>query len=311
MRAKLRPVLLPLVLVLLAGGLAACGADSDTEAAAGGPKIVVGSFSPGAGGLSDAENEILARLYGTALEHAGATVSYRKVGNRESAVSALEKGEVDLVAEYLGGLVSLFEPSPPQGRHTPEALKAVQAAAAPRGLTVAEASHAEDGEVIAVTKAFAGENRLTTISNLKGLPGPFTLAGPPECATSGSCILGLRNTYGLNVGLTTGGPDDGGAEAKKALQDGTAQIGRLFSSDPAANKGGKFVILEDDALIHQPGNVVPLLRTVKATPAVLKVINKVSEELDTEKLAELNESTEKDGKSPAAAAEGFFSSEKV
>ena len=126
-----------------------------------------------------------------------------------------------------------------------------------------------------------------------------------------SCILGLRNTYGLNVGLTTGGPDDGGAEAKKALQDGTAQIGRLFSSDPAANKGGKFVILEDDALIHQPGNVVPLLRTVKATPAVLKVINKVSEELDTEKLAELNESTEKDGKSPAAAAEGFFSSEKV
>jgi len=285
--------------VLLAGGLAGCGADSDTEAAAGGPKIVVASLGPDSAGFSETENDVLAKLYGRALENAGVNVEYRlRFGSREAVVSALEKGEIDMVPEYLGGLLGYLDRSQTKGRPTPDALKALQAAAAPKSITVAEASPATDGEVFAVTKDLARDHGLKKISDLSGLPGPITLAAPTECATSETCILGLRSVYGLDVALTTTGPDPGGRAAKKAIQDGEAQVGRLFSSDPAVNKGGKYVLLEEDEVLQPPGNIVPVIRTVKATPAILKVVNEASKALTTAKLAALNEKTDKDRKAP-------------
>ncbi|MEO5680080.1 MAG: glycine betaine ABC transporter substrate-binding protein, partial [Acidimicrobiales bacterium] len=89
MRAKLPVIVVALVL------LAACGAQSDSTNAEGGTKVVVGSF-----GFS--ESEVLAQIYGTALKNAGANVEYRlKLGNREVVAPALEKGEIDMVPEYL------------------------------------------------------------------------------------------------------------------------------------------------------------------------------------------------------------------
>ena len=303
MRAKLPGVLV--ALVLLGGGVAACGDSSDTEEAAGGTKIVVGSF-----GFS--ESEVLAQIYGSALKSAGATVEYRlKLGNREVVAPALEKGEIDMVPEYLGNYLGFLDKSQTKGQPTPQALKALQTTAAAKGITVAEASSAANSDVIAVTKDFAAKNGLKTISDLKKLPAPIILAGPSECATRETCLLGLRSTYGLDVAFTTTGSDAGGPITKKTLDDGTAQIGRLFSSDPDTAKGGKYVVLEDDKVFQQPGNIVPVLLTDKATPALLEVLNKVSEALTTEKLAELNEKTDTDKEDPAAVAAEFVATEKL
>ncbi len=303
MRAKLPGVLV--ALVLLASGVAACGDSSDTEASAGGAKIVVGSF-----GFS--ESEVLAQIYGAALKSAGATVEYRlKLGNREVVAPALEKGEIDMVPEYLGNYLGFLDKTKTTGLTTPEAFSALKAAAAAKGLTVGEASEAEDSDVIAVTKDFASQNALKTVSDLKTLPGPITLAGPSECAIRETCLLGLRSKYGLDVAFTTTGNDAGGPITKQALQEGKAQIGRLFSSDPDAAKGGKYVVLEDDQVFQQPGNIVPVLRTTKATPRLLDVLNKVSKALTTEKLAELNEKTDKDKEDPAAVAAAFVATEKL
>lgn len=312
MRAKLRPVLVALLPVLLAGGLAGCGPDSDTETAAGGPKIVIASLDADSVGFSDTEDDVLAHLYGRALEDAGANVKYRlRLGSRGAVVSALEKGEIDLVPEYLGGVLGHLDSSQAQGRSTPQALQALRVAAAPKGITVAEASPAVDGQVLAVTKELARDSALRKLSDLSSLPGPLTLAAPAECATSEGCLLGLRGAYGLDIALTTTGPDVGGRAAKKALQDGSAQVGRLFSSDPAVNKGGKYVVLEEDLVLQPPANVVPVIRTPKATPAILKVVNEVSKALTTAKLAALNEKTDKDRKAPAAVADAFVAAEKL
>ncbi len=310
------PAKLPALLVSLVLMAAACGGNSDAPSSSGlvpsggdksggGTKVVVGSF-----GFS--ESEVLAQIYGTALKHNGANVTYRlKLGNREVVAPALEKGEIDMVPEYLGNYLAFLDPAQTKGETAPEALKALQAAAAAKGITAAEASEAADSDVIAVTKDFATKNSLTKISDLKNLPGPITLAGPSECETRETCLLGLRSKYGLTVDFTSTGADAGGPITKKALSDGTAQIGRLFSSDPDTKKGGKFVILEDDLVFQQPGNIVPVLRTPKATPALLKVLDQVSKALTTDKLADLNNRTDTNKEDPAAVAASFVATEKL
>lgn len=294
-----------IVLVLLGGVVAGCGENSDTTKASGGTKVVVGSFG-------FPESETLAQIYGTVLRNAGADVEYRlKLGSREVVAPALEKGEVDMVPEYLGNYLGFIDKSQTKGLPKPEALKALQAAAAAKGITVAEASEAANGDVIAVTKDFAAKNELKTIGDLKKLPGPLALAGPSECEIRETCLLGLRNDYGLNVAFVSTGADAGGPITKKALTDGKAQIGRLFSADPDTGRGGDFVVLEDDKHFQQAGNIVPAIRTTKATPAILEVLNKVSKALTTEKLIEMNEATDVDKEDPASVAAKFVSTEKL
>jgi osmoprotectant transport system substrate-binding protein len=302
MRAKLTALI---ALLVVGGALTACGENSDTTKAAGGTKIIVGSF-----GFS--ESETLAQIYGTALKNSGADVEYRlKLGNREVVAPALERGDIDMVPEYLGNYLGFLDKSQTEGMPVPEALKALQAAASAKGVTVPDASEAADGDVIAVTKDFAAKNSLKTISDLKKLPSPISLAGPSECETRETCLGGLRNVYGLNVTFVSTGADAGGPITKKALDDGQAQIGRLFSSDPDTGKGGKYVVLEDDKAFQQAGNIVPAIRTPKVTPAILAVLNKVSKALTTEKLVELNEKTDVDKEDPAAVAAEFVSAEKL
>jgi len=302
MRAKLQVLV---AFVLVGGGLASCGGNSDTDKASGGTKIVVGSFG-------FAESETLAQIYGTALRHAGASVEYRlKLGNREVVGPALEKGDIDMVPEYLGNYLGFLDKNQTTGEPVPAALRALQTVAAARGITVADASSAADGDVIAVTKAFAAKNELKTVSDLSKLPGPITLAGPSECETRKTCLLGLRDTYGLAVTYLSTGADAGGPITKTALSDDKAQVARLFSSDPDTAKGGKYVILEDDKAFQQAGNIVPAIRTAKVTPAILAVLNKVSKTLTTEKLTDLDKKTDVDKQDPAAAAAAFVSTEKL
>ena len=302
MRAKL-PVLL--ALLLLGGGLTACGDSSDTTKAAGGTKIIVGSF-----GFS--ESETLAQIYGTALRNQGATVEFRlKLGNREVVGPALERGDIDLVPEYLGNYLGFLDKTQTKGLPVPAALKALQTAAMAKGVTVTEASEAADGDVLAVTKDFATKNELKTISDLKKLPGPIALAGPSECETRETCLLGLQSTYGLTATFVSTGADAGGPITKKALTDGKAQVGRLFSSDPDTGKSGKFVVLEDDKVFQQAGNIVPAMRTAKVTPAIRAVLDKVSKALTTAKLTDLDQKTDVDKEDPAKVAADFVSTEKL
>ncbi len=302
MRAKLPGVLVALVLV--AAGAAGCGASSDTERAAGGTKIVVAS-------LESPESQVLARIYGSALESAGATVEYRlRLPDDQAVASAFERGEVDMVPASLGSFLVVLDPARARGMSTPQAVEALAAAAARRGLAVAEASPGANSEVIAVTKEVAATYQLKRISDLTRLPSPVALAGSFDCASSETCLVGLRATYGLDVALVPVN-EEAGPLTKAALQEGTAQIGRLLSSDPDTAKGGKFVVLEDDRFFQQPGNIVPVIRSAKATPAVLDVLNKVSKALTTEKLAELNEQAVEDKEDPASVAAGFLGTENL
>jgi osmoprotectant transport system substrate-binding protein len=306
-RMSLRRRFFPFAVSLGVVGLVAagCGGSSDTEKAAGGTQIVVGSF-----GFT--ESETLAQIYGGALKNAGAEVTYKlKLGNREVVAPALESGAIDLVPEYVGNYLAYLDKTQTKGLPLADAVSKTKALATAKNLTIGEVSEATDGDVLAVTKDLANSKGLAKISDLSKL-GSFKLAGPTECETRETCLLGLKSTYSLGgVTFLSTAADAGGPITKTALTDGKAQVGRLFSSDPDLAKSGKFVVLEDDKSYQQAGNIIPVIRTGKATDALVKVLDKVSKALTNEKLLELNKKTDIDKEDPAKVAADFLVANKL
>ena len=60
------------------------------------------------------ENEIIAEIYAHALEAKGITVKKQlNIGAREVYIPALENGEIDLIPEYTGNLLTYLDPRRP------------------------------------------------------------------------------------------------------------------------------------------------------------------------------------------------------
>jgi osmoprotectant transport system substrate-binding protein len=201
-----------------------------TGVTGGSGKVVVGA-------ANFSENQILANLYVEALKAAGFDASVKPVTNREVYEPALERGQLDVVAEYVGTLTEFLNKKA-GGKDAPAkassdlaaTTKALTALAAPRGLTVLTPSPAADQNAFAVTKTFATAHKLTKLSDLKGYTGELVLGGPPECPTRPFCRPGLEQKYGLKF---TGFQrlDAGGPTTKAALKSGKIQLGLVFSSD--------------------------------------------------------------------------------
>ena len=105
------------------------------------------------------------------------------------------------------------------------------------------------------------------------------LGGPPECPERPFCLLGLKDTYGLEfaefVPLDAGGP-----LTVTALTGGQIDVGLLFTSDPAIATNS-FVLLEDDKQLQLADNIVPVVRqdVLDANPKVADILNTVVERL--------------------------------
>ena len=134
-----------------------------------------------------------------------------------------------------------------------------------------------------VTKATADKYKLDKVSDLASVAAQLTWGGPPECPTRPLCAIGYKDKYGLTF-KSFKPLDAGGPITKKALSDGDIDVALLFSSDVPENT----VILKDDKSLQPAENLIPVLRTEKATSDVTKILNAVSEKLTLDELVELN-----------------------
>ena len=91
--------------------LAACGGGND----AGGGTQPNEQSSVTVGSTNFSEQLILAQMYAAVLEKAGVDVTVRpNLGNQEVVFPALEKGEIDLLPEYNGSVLSFLQPDATQ-----------------------------------------------------------------------------------------------------------------------------------------------------------------------------------------------------
>lgn len=212
---------------------------------------LAGGIAKGAGGkvtvgvANFSESETLGELYRIALAAAGYEVSIQQIGNRELYEPALERGEIQVVPEYVGTLTEFLNKkvNGPNAQAVASSdldrtMAGLKELGARSNLTFGTPSPAADQNAFAVTKAFADKYGVATLSDLASeCSGAATkLGGPPECPQRPFCQPGLEQTYGLEFGPFVS-LDAGGPQTKTALKTGEISVGLVLSSDGALAAG--------------------------------------------------------------------------
>lgn len=275
--------------VVAAAALALTGCSSSTSLGGGTASktsVVVGS-------ANFPENVTLAYVYGGALEASGVTVTYKpNIGARAAYFPALEKGEIDLIPEYAGSILSYLDKT--ANAKSGSDVKAALDTALPKGLTALDFSQAADSDSMNVTSEFAQANGLTSIADLSKVSGSVIVAANPEFETRPDGLPGLRSVYNLN-NLTFQAISDGGGPATlKALLDNTVQVADIYSTTPSI-LDNKLVTLTDPKNLFASQQVVPIVTASKASK-ISALLNKVSAKLTTQVLLEFNKRTGGDEK---------------
>lgn len=133
----------------------------------------------------------------------------------------------------------------------------------------------------------------------------IALAGPPECPDRPFCLKGLTEKYGITF-KEFKPTDVGGPITIEALKKGDAQVGLLFTSDPAIAVNG-FILLKDDKQLQLADNLVPVVRqaALDANPVIKDALNGVMAKIDQATLTDLNKQVTVDGKAAADVARAW------
>jgi osmoprotectant transport system substrate-binding protein len=280
-----------LTVAALGLSLSACGSDPTEGEKSSSDSITIGS-------AAFPENEIIAEIYAQALEAGGVKVKKKlNIGAREAYIPALKNGEIDLLPEYTGNLLSYLDP---KTTATSEAdIEDALDEALPDNLEVLDAAKAEDKDSLNVTPTFASENGVATIADLKDVKG-LTLGANPEFKERAYGIPGLEKVYGITDVKFVPISDSGGPKTLKSLLDGDIDVADIYSTTPSI-LANKLVTLEDPENLIAAQQVIPLINDDKASDKVEKILNDISAQLTTEDLLDLN--TKNQGADKTAPAE--------
>lgn len=251
------------------------------------------------GGANFSEQTILANIYASALKNHGIEVKTRlNLGNRQIIAKALENGDVDVVPEYIGSLLSFYDSK--TALTSQEQIVNALKQKLPADLQLLEPSSVGSITAWAVTRTTAEKYNLHTLSDLAPVSGELTLGGPPEVATSALGLPGLKAVYGINF-KSVKSLDMGGPLSRLALNSGAIDVATVVSTQGILAKE-PWVVLEDDKHQQPLQNITPLGRKALLTPEVTQVLNDVSAKLTDADLKQLNRLVDIDHKDPAKVA---------
>ncbi|MFE9808444.1 ABC transporter substrate-binding protein [Streptomyces sp. NPDC005548] len=291
-RAATTLAVLALATALLAGGCST-GPSLETQGDVTAPPGDSKNLTVGSAGFT--ESDLLAQMYSLLLEQAGYKTSMLTVANRELYEPALESGQIDVVAEYAATFADWLNAktngadAPPVGSPDLDAtMTALRKLATPRGLTVLDPGRAVDQNAFAVTKEYAREHHLKTLSDLGRSGLKVRLAAGDECVERPYCEPGLRKTYGIDItGVDPKGV--GTTQAKKAVQNGQDQMVLTTTTDATLDEFG-LVLLADDKHLQNADYLVPVVNRARAGGAgTTKALDRLNEVLTTADLATMNE----------------------
>jgi osmoprotectant transport system substrate-binding protein len=288
--------------VCLALFVAACGGGDDALQGGTQPSdqssVIVGS-------TNFPEQLILAQMYAAVLEKAGVDVTTRlNLGNREVVFPALEKGDIQLLPEYNGSVLSFLDP-----KATATTSEEVNTALAPllqaKNLVALEQSPAEDKDAWAVTQETATKHNLRTLDDLKPVASQLVVGGPPELKTRPAGLPGLERVYGIGEFKEFKALDAGGPLTISALKKGDIDVGRVFTTQGVIAAEG-WVVLEETKPLQPAQNVVPIGRTDAMTDQVKNALNALSAKITTEELTKLNAQVDVEKKDPEQVARDWL-----
>jgi osmoprotectant transport system substrate-binding protein len=272
----------------------------------GGGKVVIV-------GQKFTEADIMTQLYKAVLDHAGYDTSVKNLGARDIYLTPLSKGDVTISADYLSSMTEALNRKA-NGDDAPKVASSDATAtmaelnklAKKDGLTALQPAKAQDANAFAVTKAFAQEHHLTTLSDLGASGVPVRLGGNSDCPQRADCQKGLEDTYGIKV--TGFEPTGFGSQATKDdLVKGVTQIASVGTTDATLESLG-LVILQDDKHVQNAENLVPIVNSdwLKDNEKAKKALDQLSAVLTTEDLTKMIGKVDLDREKAADVAKAYL-----
>ena len=259
------------------------------------------------------EATLVASMYEQLLEDAGYTVETKLVDSRDAYMPTFP-GDVDIVPEYVGGIVNFLNAQDNGDSAEPfEAGDGQQLAddgadlLEAAGIELLDISPATDTNAFFVTQEYSEAEGVTTLSDLEGTS--VVLAAAPDCEGRLDCEGGLSDDYGIDVTkvLELGYASD---QTYQSVIDGESQLGETSTTDGTLESQG-LVVLEDDKAIQPAQNLVPAVSAdfLADNPDVADILNPLMAALTTEGLTELNGQMAVDRAKPEDVAKEFLESE--
>jgi osmoprotectant transport system substrate-binding protein len=251
---------------------AACSSDSkdsssDTKDK---PSLIVGA-------KDFAGAQIISQAYGQTLESKGYKITYKdNIGPSETVYPLLQSGDIDLYGEFSGTFLTFLGGQPTAD--SAQVFSAVQDKLAGKGIVAVGPASAQDVNAFYVLKKTADKYNLKTVSDLKPVADKLVFGGPAECLDRPLCLGDLEQSlYGLNF-KEVKKLDPGGPITNTALDDGTIQVGLLFTGSSVIKPD--YVLLKDDKGLQPADNPIALISKPKATTEVKTIITSVNTKLD-------------------------------
>ena len=272
------------------------GQDALQEGGGGGGFVVGSANFP--------EQLILGNMYADVIEDQGIEVERRlNLGTRDVLFPSLESGEITLVPEYNGALLSYLSKGESDVTNPEETTKQLREAL-PESLIALEASDAQDKDALVVTPQTANKYDLQNTSDLAPVADGLIVGGPPEMSERPDGLPGLKRVYGIEFEefkpLDAGGP-----LTTEALANGDIDVGRMFTSQGIIDARG-WVVLADDKELSPAQNIVPIIRKQDSNAKIEDALNKLSATLKTEDLKKLNKRVEVDKEDPEVVARDYL-----
>jgi osmoprotectant transport system substrate-binding protein len=296
------------VVVLLVLVAAGCGSGSSSKS---------GSSTSGASASVDGtpvtvadkgftESQIIAQLYGQALDAVGYKATVKSLGSSDIADAAVRKGDIDLYPDYTGTAynVILKKPDVPSAKAE---YAAVKTAYAGRGLTTLTPSPYSNDNRVACTKDAVDKYHLQTLTDLGKASPNLVYSANPEHLTRADGLPLLKSAYGVHfkdvkvVALNL---------RYKPIEDGQAQCVYAFGTDPQIAKDG-LVLLKDDlgkfqGLAYENFPVINTKFYAAQPPVFRQTLDKVDAALTQEAVQKLNASVDLDKEDPSDVAKRFL-----
>ncbi len=189
----------------------------------------------------------------------------------------LQNGDIDLYGEFSGtfALTALKKDATADPTETFNLVKDNL----PSDVVAVGPATAQDVNGFYVLKKTATKYDLKNVSDLKAIAPQLTFGGPAECIERDPC-LGPKSQqlYGLQF-KEVKKLDPGGPITNTALDDGTIDVGLLFTGSSVIKPD--YVLLVDDKGLQPADNPIALIRKQVYSAELGAIIKSVNTKLDT------------------------------
>jgi osmoprotectant transport system substrate-binding protein len=283
----------------LAAGLVGCGGGGSAKKAAAPPPVIT------LGTKNFTEQYILGELYRQTLEKNGFRVNLKSdVGSSEIIDKALTAGSLDIYPEYTGVLLSEIAGDRRRPSSASTAYARAKAFEEKRGFTLLAMTPFTDSNALAVTPAYAAKQGLSSIADLKKVPGA-RLGALPEFQTRFDGSVGLKSIYGLSafrfVPLQF-------ATRYSSLDAGQIDVLAVFTTEGQLS-AGRYRVLDDPRRLFAFQNLAPVIRhdlVRKYGKRLTGPLDAVSGRLTIDVMRAMNAAVDMKGEKPAAVAARFL-----